>query len=93
MPPANMTKKRQAVLEAALRSWLKPDDIDAVLKKANASAFLHGRNSRSWRATFDWLFDENNFAKVKEGNYDDDEIAKSFDTEDFFRAAVAKQRT
>lgn len=43
-----------------------------VVRKAVASDFLNGNNSRGWAATFDWLVLPNNFIKVLEGNYDND---------------------
>lgn len=55
---------------------VKQYGLDAVLQtigKAAASDFLNGNNKRGWRATFDWLFRPNNFAKTLDGNYDNRE--------------------
>ena len=39
--------------------------------KMQASRFLKGDNTRGWKATFDWLFEnDKNWVKVYEGNYD-----------------------
>ena len=35
------------------------------------SKFLKGDNKRGWKASFDWLFEnDKNWVKVYEGNYD-----------------------
>ena len=37
-----------------------------------ASSFLKGDNDRGWKASFDWIFENNkNWVKVFEGNYGD----------------------
>ena len=42
-----------------------------LFKKMQASKFLQGDNPRGWKATFDWLFqNDTNWVKVYEGNYD-----------------------
>ena len=41
-----------------------------MFTKAESSDFLKGSNSKDWRASFDWLMKDSNFAKVLEGNYD-----------------------
>ena len=39
--------------------------------KMQASHFLRGDNKRGWKASFDWLFEnDKNWVKVYEGNYD-----------------------
>lgn len=44
------------------------DKIKEVFKKAEASDFLKG--SKGFKANFDWLMKDSNFAKVLDGNYD-----------------------
>lgn len=42
-----------------------------ILTKMQASHFLKGDNRRGWKASFDWLFEnDKNWVKVYEGNYD-----------------------
>lgn len=43
------------------------DEIIEVFKMAENSDFLKG--SKGFRATFDWIMDEDNFLKITEGNY------------------------
>ena len=40
-----------------------------MFTKAENSNFLKGKNDRSWTATFDWLINSTNMAKVLEDNY------------------------
>lgn len=52
--------------------WRQYGDIEIfreLFEKVEASEFLKGVNDRSWSATFDWLVNANNMAKVLEGNY------------------------
>ena len=44
-----------------------------VIKQAAKSDFLNGRNDRGWIADFDWLMRPNNFVKVLEGNYNNND--------------------
>lgn len=42
-----------------------------IFTKMQASHFLRGDNKRGWKASFDWLFEnDKNWVKVYEGNYD-----------------------
>ena len=69
---------------------LKAYDYDSItegFKKAQKSSFLKGGKGKKWKATFDWLTDVDNFAKVLEGNYDDEQ--QSAETEDSFASSWA----
>lgn len=47
--------------------------LELVFQKMEASDFCKGINSNGWKATFDWVFDnDKNWVKVTEGNYDND---------------------
>lgn len=47
--------------------------IELVFTKVQASDFCCGRGNSKWKATFDWIFDnDKNWVKVIEGNYDND---------------------
>lgn len=48
------------------------DTFRELFETAEASDFLKGVNDRNWSATFDWLMNANNAAKVLEGNYSAD---------------------
>ena len=64
-----LSSKRKMALHARFESKFRPADFIEVFKKAEASDFLSGRNTK-WKANFDWLINENNMLKVQEGNYD-----------------------
>lgn len=45
--------------------------MKALFEKMQANNFLKGDNKRGWKASFDWLFEnDKNWVKVHEGNYD-----------------------
>ncbi len=45
--------------------------LQSLFEKMQASNFLKGDNQRGWKASFDWLFEnDKNWVKVHEGNYD-----------------------
>lgn len=47
------------------------DVIKKVFQKLEASKFCRGDNKNGWKASFDWIFEnEKNWVKVYEGNYD-----------------------
>lgn len=50
------------------------ETIGKLFKKVSESRFLNGDNDRSWKASFDWVFEnDKNWVKVMEGNYDNRE--------------------
>lgn len=45
--------------------------LETIFKKMGESKFLQGDNKTGWKASFDWLFEnEKNWVKVIEGNYE-----------------------
>jgi hypothetical protein len=62
-----LTDKRKKVINARLKQHSMVE-IEEVFLLAESSDFLKGANGK-WKATFDWLMNENNFVKVLEGNY------------------------
>ena len=91
-PVEFMTDKR----EQAIADILKVCNVERFKKcfeMAEASSFLKGENERGWRASFDWLCNPANMAKVLEGNFTDrksKESNGSFDTGEFYLASVRK---
>lgn len=67
----SLSESRKKAIAARMKSGYTLEDFRVVFEKAQASSFLRGRNSRNWRASFDWLIKDSNMAKVLEGNYDD----------------------
>lgn len=66
----NIEGPRRNQLNARLKQYGKSAIFEAI-KKVSESDFLKGNISdKGWHATFDWLVGPKNFAKVLEGNYD-----------------------
>ena len=62
-----------------LNARIKEYGIDNVLKaieNVRTSKFLNGNNRKGFTATFDWIIKPNNFPKVLDGNYNDNEKPK-----------------
>lgn len=65
-----LTAKRRALLEARLAECGGLDGWREIVANIRGSPGLVGENERGWRLDFDWLIDENNFARLAEGQYD-----------------------
>lgn len=62
---------RKQAIKARLKDY-SPDELHQIFVKAQASAFLTGKKPGcDFRASFDWLMNPTNAAKVFDGNYDD----------------------
>ena len=89
-----LTDARRAAVRARWEEYRSGDVFTRLFRKTADSAFLTGENDRKWTADFDWLMKPTNFTKVLEGKYDDRKKEKekgSFDTADFFKAAVNRR--
>ena len=67
-PVKNLTSNRKRIIARAVRNGY---NLEQVFKITAQSGFLCGRNSRKWRASFDWILDPEHIAKVAEGQYSD----------------------
>lgn len=80
MPPITlMTENRKVMVKARVRQC-KGDvkTLYRVIDIAMASDFMNGNNKHGWLGKFDWIFgNEQNFAKVLEGNFNNSEPATS----------------
>jgi hypothetical protein len=66
----SLSEARKKAIAARLKTYTV-DEIRTVFENAEASSFLKGGNNRNWTATFDWLMNGTNMAKVLDGNYRD----------------------
>ena len=66
----SFSDSRKKAIKARLNTY-SVDDFKLLFEKAESSSFLKGSNNRNWSATFDWLIQDKNMAKVLDGNYDD----------------------
>lgn len=76
MPPITlMTENRKVMVKARFRQC--NGDMNTLFKAidiAMASDFMNGNNKHGWLGKFDWIFgNEQNFAKVLEGNFNNSE--------------------
>jgi hypothetical protein len=62
-----LSDSRKRAIKARLKSY-SVNDLKKAFELAESSDFLSGRNG-SWNASFDWLMNDNNIAKVLDGNY------------------------
>ena len=69
----SLSAARKKAIGARLKTYTETD-FRILFEKAEASDFLKGKNTREWRATFDWLIQDANMAKVLDGNYDKKEV-------------------
>lgn len=78
MPPITlMTENRKVMVKARVRQC-KGDvkTLYRVIDIAMASDFMNGNNKHGWLGKFDWIFgNEQNFAKVLEGNFSNEPAA------------------
>lgn len=92
----SLSENRKKAIRARLNHY-GMDKLKIVFEKAQASAFLTGKNPRNWVANFDWLIKDANMAKVLDGNFDDkkptrQEAVPSWATGEAERAAMAGMR-
>ncbi len=95
-----VTDKQRQLFRQGWELGFRPKDYRAVFRAVRESAFLRGENG-SWRATFEWLITPEKMKKVLSGAYRDYALPKgeppppkdsSFDTDEFFEAAVRRTR-
>ncbi len=84
----SITESRKAQIKKMLQKYTI-DHFKKCFENAQASDFLKGVNDKLWKATFDWLIDETNMAKVIEGIYAN-RRESTFDSKEFFEAALER---
>lgn len=71
--PSKLSNERRTQIKARWCNDLHKnfDELDAFLKRTEASDFLTGRSgARAKPFGIDWIFKQQNFLKIQEGNYD-----------------------
>lgn len=64
-----LSDRRKKTIKARFNAGYTLDDFRRLFEMAEESDFLKGSNNRNWYATFDWLIQDGNMAKVLDGNY------------------------
>lgn len=68
-----LTDKRKKAIKSI---WSLHNDYQNIefykifFDQVNRYDFLFGENNSGWTASFDWIFNKNNFIKILEGNYE-----------------------
>lgn len=73
----SLSDARRKAIKARLNTY-SIEQFKAMFEIAEASSFLKGQNGRNWRANFDWLIKDSNFAKVLDGNYSDKKTGTTY---------------
>ena len=73
----SLSDARRKAIKACLNTY-SLEQFKAMFEIAEASPFLKGQNNRNWRANFDWLIKDGNFAKVLDGNYSDKKTGATY---------------
>ncbi len=83
-----LSKKRMYAIDRVLETFTL-DELQKCFEAAERSVFLKGE--KGFVASFDWLIQPENTAKVLEGNFDNpkSENVGSFNSDEFFSAAIA----
>jgi hypothetical protein len=82
--------KRYQSLTARIKQY-NTADILLAIDRIKQSDFLQGKNNNGWTITFDWFVLPNNFPKVLEGNYDNNDIIDSRQTKNSYIDKVANR--
>lgn len=66
-----LSDRRKKAIKARFNQGYLIQDFKRLFEMAEGSSFLKGGNKRNWSASFDWLIEDGNMAKVLDGNYMD----------------------
>jgi len=65
-----LTNSRKIKIKNRLTEIGSYDEIKTIFKIASQSPFLTGENKNNWKASFDWILEnDKNWVKIKEGQY------------------------
>lgn len=84
-PSFNPVRSLSSIREEKLNKLFENysvEDFSEAFRNAENSDYLKGANERGWKADFDWLIEEKNFAKVLENRYRKYESTSAKKTED-----------
>lgn len=84
-----LSEKRKKAIKARLSTYTE-EDFKKLFEMAESSSFLKGQNSRNWSATFDWLIQDANMAKVLDGNYADKPMTQRRENTEYESASSIK---
>ncbi|MFM6976573.1 MAG: hypothetical protein ACKOW2_06970 [Sphingobacteriaceae bacterium] len=70
---SRITGRRKAMLLSRIKEYGK-ESVGTVINEATKSSFLGGGGPKGWKADFEWIMRPNNFPKVLDGNYNNQNI-------------------
>lgn len=70
---SRITGRRKAMLLSRIKEYGK-ESVGTVIDEATKSSFLGGGGPKGWKADFEWIMRPNNFPKVLDGNYNNQNI-------------------
>ena len=71
--PSHMTEARKEKLKALLDKGFTKEDMQRVMFLATGSPKLNGKGKKGFIPDFDWIFEEANFVRILEGNFNNKE--------------------
>ena len=101
-----LTEGRKTAIKARWTEYPNIDTFKKVFTSCENNPFMKGNNDRNWVANFDFIFQASSFTKIVEGYYDNlgkpttpekpkpknaPLEGKSFDPNDFFKAATNRK--
>lgn len=90
-PVKAMSERRKKAISECIPYIKDHGGFEKLFEEVKNSGFLCGKNKNGWKATFDWVIKADNALKILEGNFrDKKEKRGSFDTDDFFLAALKR---
>ena len=88
-----LTPSRRQAINARMKELKTQEALDGFLDKVENSDFITGRDGR-WQGKrgIDWIFKQQNFIKILEGNYDNPSSKPSFSPEEEERKKEENKR-
>lgn len=84
-PILSISDTRKDKIQIILKTH-KPENpisfFQSTIEKVSNSDFLNGGGPSGWLMTFDWMLEPDNFIKIIEGNYDDNNNSKNTSADD-----------
>lgn len=68
-------EQRKRLFKSRFKSFFNEsyEEWEQFLQRISKIPFLWGNNDRGWKADFNWVLNETNYAKIIEGNYEKDQ--------------------
>ena len=71
----DLTEQRRCAIRKAAERLEEDGGFEPFFERVHRSDFLCGRSGK-WKCGFDWILKPANIAKIREGNYDNEDVGK-----------------